>query len=55
MRPYRAVYNADHIYGVTLKSLVSHAHCDYGWEPQIARQPDKIPEIARWTRNRNLN
>ena len=55
LRPYRTAHDTETIYGVTKKSPVNYAHCDYGWEPQIAKQLDEMPEIARWTRNRNLN
>ena len=55
LRAYRAVDDAGQIYRDTRKSPINHAHCDYGWEPQIARQLDEMPEIVRWTRNRNLN
>ena len=55
LRPYRAVNDPAQIYGPTRKSPINYAHCDYGWEPQIARQLDEMPEIHRWTRNRNLN
>ena len=39
----------------TLKSPISHAICDSGWEVEVARLLDQLPPVHRWLRNYGLN
>ena len=55
LREYTALQKANLVYGPTLKCPITYAHCDSGWEYQVAEQLDKMREISRWTRNKNLN
>ena len=40
---------------MTLKSPISHAVCDSGWEVAVARLLDELPPVNRWLRNYGLN
>lgn len=40
---------------MTLKSPISHAVCDSGWEVAVARLLDELPPVHRWLRNYGLN
>ena len=57
LRPYETVHHPQRIYGPARKAEINYAHCDSGkhWEPEVARQLDEMPEIARWARNYRLN
>lgn len=57
LRPYETRHHPQRIYGPCRKAEVNYAHCDSGkrWEPEVARQLDAMPEIARWARNYRLN
>ena len=43
------------IYGPCQKAEINYAQCDSGWEVEIARQLDAMPEVRRWMRNHGLN
>ena len=57
LRPYDTWHHPRRIYGPARKAEINYAHCDSGkhWEPEVARQLDEMPEIARWARNYRLN
>ena len=54
LREYDARVSEDKIYGPARKSEVNYAHCDSGWEREVAATLDILPEITRWARNHRL-
>ena len=55
LREYDVDRNPQRVYGPTLKSEINYADCDSGWEVELARHLDEMPEIIRWARNKGLN
>ena len=55
LREYDTGENPKRVYGPTLKSEISYAHCDSEWEVWVARQLDEMEEVDRWARNKGLN
>ena len=55
LREYEIEKNPDLVYGPTLKSEITYAHCDSHWEVELAERLDEMPEITRWARNKVLN
>ena len=54
-REYDTADNKERIYGPTVRSPLTYAHCDSSWERDLARLLDDMPAVSRWVRNRNLN
>ena len=55
LREYDTGENPKKVYGPTIKSEISYAHCDSEWEVWVARQLDEMEEVDRWARNKGLN
>ena len=55
LQPYKTAYDTAKIYGPTTKSHVNYAHCDSGWETEVARQLDQHPAVTKWVRNHRLH
>ena len=55
LREYDIALNPRRVYGPTAKSEITYADCDSGWEVDLARHLDEMPEITRWARNKGLN
>ena len=55
LREYAIDRNPRRVYGPTLKSEITYADCDSGWEVDLAKHLDELPEIIRWARNKGLN
>ena len=55
LREYDIALNPQRVYGPTAKSEITYADCDSGWEVELARHLDEMPEITRWARNKGLN
>ena len=55
LREYDTGDNPKRVYGPTIKSEISYAHCDSEWEVWVAKQLDDMPDVTRWARNKGLN
>ena len=55
LREYEIEKNPNLVYGPTIKSEITYAHCDSHWEVELAEHLDEMPEITRWARNKVLN
>ena len=55
LREYEIEKNPDLVYGPTIKSEITYAHCDSHWEVELAERLDEMPEVTRWARNKVLN
>ena len=55
LREYEIEKNPELVYGPTIKSEVTYAHCDSRWEVELAKRLDVMPEVSRWARNKVLN
>ena len=55
LREYEIEQNPDLVYGPTVKSEITYAHCDSHWEVELAERLDEMPEVTRWARNKVLN